>query len=208
MCSPASPIYTPPTAPCRTYSGYPISAAPQRQRALRWASCCAPPCRRITRARPPPTACASASSGWLAHSNSSTGRDTRRRPVPMIRKTVLLAGAGDLCRRAGRLLLNQGHQVWGLRRHPPPHDASGIQWLAGDLTRAETLSRLPRDVSHVIYGPAPDARNETLYRAVFNQGLENLLERLDPTALRRLVFISSSAVYGDHGDAWVDENTP
>jgi nucleoside-diphosphate-sugar epimerase len=126
----------------------------------------------------------------------------------MTRKSVLLAGAGDLCRRAGLLLLAQGHQVWGLRRHPDGRDDSGIRWLAGDLTRPESLAGLPHGISHILYAPTPDSRREELYRAVFIDGLQNLLAALDPAALQRSVFISSSAVYGNHGSDWVDENTP
>jgi len=133
---------------------------------------------------------------------------TPARDGPVTGESVLLAGGGDLCRRAGAILLSRGHEVWGLRRHPPADDAWGIRWLRGDLTRPETLADLPRAFTHVVYAPAPDARDEALYRAVFGQGLKNLLARLDEAALRRLLFISSSAVYGDHGGAWVNEDTP
>src|SRR5690606_14986908 len=35
----------------------------------------------------------------------------------------------------------------------------------------------------------------------------NLLAQLDGAVLQRFVFVSSSAVYGHHGDAWVTEET-
>jgi nucleoside-diphosphate-sugar epimerase len=38
--------------------------------------------------------------------------------------------------------------------------------------------------------------------------MRNLLDAIDRDALQRLLFVSSSAVYGEHGDAWVDEDTP
>jgi nucleoside-diphosphate-sugar epimerase len=123
-------------------------------------------------------------------------------------RNVLLAGAGDVCRRIGRLLATRGDRVWGLRRHPPASRADGIRWIAADLTAGATLAALPSGISHVVYAPAPDTRDEAAYRGVFITGLENLLDRLDHQALQRVVFISSSAVYGDHGDAWVDEDTP
>ncbi|GAB2916496.1 NAD-dependent epimerase/dehydratase family protein [Paralcaligenes sp. KSB-10] len=124
----------------------------------------------------------------------------------MAGKRVLLAGAGDLCLRAAQLLLKQGDAVWGLRRHPPKDSLSGIQWLAGDLT--EDLDCLPADLSHVIYAPTPDRRNEAAYRAVFMQGLQHLLAALNHQTLQRFLFISSSAVYGPDEQAWVDEATP
>jgi len=124
----------------------------------------------------------------------------------MTKRRVLLAGAGDLCLRTGRLLLECSDEVWALRRHPPAGDATGLRWLAGDLARA--LHGLPTGITHVVYAPAPDARDPQAYRAVFELGPRNLLAALDRTALRRFVFVSSSAVYGDHGGAWVDEDTP
>lgn len=124
----------------------------------------------------------------------------------MTNQRILLAGAGDLCGRTAELLLAQGHQVWGLRRHPPIHGSSGIQWLAADLTKPKTLIRLPRSISQVIYAPTPDRRTEAGYRALFLDGLRSLLSALDRTALTRFMFVSSSAVYGAC-DGWVDEDT-
>ena len=56
--------------------------------------------------------------------------------------------------------------------------------------------------------PTPDRRDEAAYRAVFIDGLRNLLAALDRSALERVLFVSSSAVYGEHGGGWVDEETP
>ncbi|MEO6985884.1 MAG: NAD-dependent epimerase/dehydratase family protein [Paralcaligenes sp.] len=140
----------------------------------------------------------------------------------MAGKRVLLAGAGDLCQRAARLLLAQGDEVWGLRRHPPPNDAGGIQWLSGDLT--QKLDMLPTGITHIVYAPTPNAShdklaagapspetrtrpNEAAYRAVFLHGLQNLVAVLDRQTLQRFLFISSGAVYGACGDVWVDEAT-
>ena len=75
-------------------------------------------------------------------------------------KRFLLAGAGDLGRRAAALLIAQGHEVWGLRRNPPTNDPLAIRWLGADLTRPETLQVLPAGISHVVFAPTPDERNE------------------------------------------------
>ncbi|HEU0230564.1 MAG TPA: SDR family oxidoreductase [Burkholderiaceae bacterium] len=123
-------------------------------------------------------------------------------------RNVLLAGAGDVCLRIARRLAAQGDQVWGLRRQPPAGDTDGIRWIAADLTRPNTLTVIPSAISHVIYAPSPDARDESAYRHVFVNGLDNLFDQLDHATLQRVVFLSSSAVYGDQGDEWVDEDTP
>lgn len=123
---------------------------------------------------------------------------------------VLIAGCGDLGQRiAARLVSEAGNTVWGIRRHPPARNpVPGMHWIAGDLARAQTLTALPDGITHVIYAAAPDARNEAQYRAIYREGLENLLRALASPALVRVVFISSTAVYGEHGDDWVDEETP
>lgn len=135
---------------------------------------------------------------------------------------VLLAGCGDLGLRVAQRLLARGAEVWALRRHPPAVDdpipgaptthaalSSGraIRWIQGDLTRADTLDTLPTGLTHVAYLPAPDARDPAIYRAVFQQGLSTLLAALDGSALRRVLFVSSTAVYGEHHGDWVDETT-
>lgn len=120
---------------------------------------------------------------------------------------VLIAGAGDVGQRVAHRLRAHGHAVWTLRRSTVAM-GDGIHALQGDLTRADTLVALPRDISHVVYLPTPGAREEAAYRAVFVDGLRHLVGALRDAPRPRLLFVSSSAVYGDHGDAWVDEETP
>jgi nucleoside-diphosphate-sugar epimerase len=121
---------------------------------------------------------------------------------------VLLAGCGDVGYRVARHLRARGDEVWALRRHPPTGDGSGIHWLQGDLTRPASLRDLPGGISQLVYLPAPGRRDPVAYRALFVDGLKSLLSVLDAAALRRVVFVSSSAVYGDHGGDWIDEDTP
>ncbi|UPG92311.1 NAD-dependent epimerase/dehydratase family protein [Luteibacter aegosomaticola] len=120
--------------------------------------------------------------------------------------TVLIAGAGDVGMRAARRFAALGHPVLALRRRPPGEAPEGVAWRQGDLTDPASLRGLPR-VDTVIYAPTPGARDEDAYRAVFVDGLRHLLDAL-PAAPRRTVFASSSAVHGEHGGAWVDEETP
>jgi nucleoside-diphosphate-sugar epimerase len=121
---------------------------------------------------------------------------------------ILLAGCGDLGQRVARRLLARGDEVFALRRRPPENEGGGIHWLHGDLADPAGLRGLPHGVTRLVYLPAPSARDEAAYRAVFLGGLRRLLDALDGAALRRVLFVSSSAVYGEHGGAWVDEDTP
>lgn len=119
---------------------------------------------------------------------------------------VLIAGCGDLGVRVAQRLIARGDRVWALRRHPPACADSGIEWLAGDLTHPKSLRNLPPDITQVVYTPTPGTREAAAYRAVFVDGLRNVLAALESAP--RVLLVSSTAVYGDSGGAWVDETTP
>lgn len=120
---------------------------------------------------------------------------------------VLLAGCGDLGRRVAQRLADRGASVWALRRHPP-EEPGAVRWLQGDLSDPATLGGLPLGITRVVFLPAPGTRDEAAYRTVFVDGLRHLFGALDRAACRRVLFVSSSAVYGEHDGAWVDETTP
>ena len=120
---------------------------------------------------------------------------------------VLVAGCGDVGLRVAKQLLARGDTVWALRRRPLLGDDSGIHWLSGDLTDPDSLRALPGGITQLVYLPTPDRRGETAYRATFVDGLRHLMAALDSVTLRRVLFVSSSAVYGDHDGGWVNEST-
>ncbi len=122
---------------------------------------------------------------------------------------LLIAGCGDLGQRVAQGVLDHpADQVWGLRRHPVQNaDPDRIHWVTADLLRPETLQNIAPDISHVLFAATPDARDEQGYRDLYLHGLQHLVQAVRSPVLERVVFISSTAVYGDHGDAWVDENT-
>lgn len=121
---------------------------------------------------------------------------------------ILLAGCGDLGMRAAQRLLARGDEVWALRRAPPADGPAGLRWIAADLADPASLAQLPAGITRVAYLPTPGGREPQRYRAVFLDGLANLMAALDHAALARFVFVSSSAVYGEHHGDWIDETTP
>lgn len=121
---------------------------------------------------------------------------------------VLLIGCGDLGQRVAQRFLARGDEVHALRRNPPAGGPPGIRWLRGDIARTGGLPALPQGVTRLIHLPAPGARDAAAYRGVFIDGLANVLDALDASRLERVVFVSSSAVYGEHHGDWVTEDTP
>ena len=126
----------------------------------------------------------------------------------MLSERVLLAGCGDLGLRVAQRLRARGDEVWALRRQPPESDDSGMHWLRGDLTQPMSLRGLPTGITQLVYLPTPDRRDAAAYRATFVDGLHHLLDALGRDSLQRVLLVSSSAVYGEHGGDWVDEDTP
>lgn len=122
---------------------------------------------------------------------------------------ILIAGCGYIGTALGSRLAAEGHTVWGLRRHPgtlPPD----VRPFAADLTSPETLQTLPPTVDWVFYTAAPDTHDDAAYRAVYVEGVRNLLQALTLQQVRpRRVFLTSSTgVYGESSGAWVDETSP
>ena len=123
---------------------------------------------------------------------------------------ILIAGCGDLGTQVAKLLLReQSNQVIGIRRTPPADGSEqDIQWMTADLTDPASLNLIPKDITHLVFAAAPNERTELDYRATYLQGLKNVIQAAQSPTLTRIVFISSTAVYGDHGQNWVDETTP
>jgi nucleoside-diphosphate-sugar epimerase len=122
---------------------------------------------------------------------------------------VLIAGCGYTGTALGQLLAREGHEVWGLCRKPERLPAS-ILPLAADLTDPATLRSLPPDLDAVFYTAGSDGREEAAYRAAYVTGPANLIDALlaQGQRPRRLLFTSSTVVYGQKEGEWVDEGSP
>jgi len=127
----------------------------------------------------------------------------------MTREHVLVAGCGYVGGALARRLVTDGHVVYGLCREPRGLP-EGVTPLAADLTRPETLRSLPPDVDVVCFTAAAKAHADEAYRAVYVDGLRHLLGGLAASGARprRLIFTSSTSVYGQTSGEWVDETSP
>lgn len=122
---------------------------------------------------------------------------------------VLVAGLGDVGGRAAAQLVARGHEVIGVRRSQAP-GPDGVTMVAGDLTDERLVARLPGQFDRVLITVSADGRDPALYRTAYIEGpvtlLAGLAGRGDP--VDRVVFTSSSAVYGQRDGEWVDETSP
>lgn len=121
---------------------------------------------------------------------------------------VLIAGCGDVGNALGKRLRADGCEVWGLRRNVSAL-ADGIRPWPVDLTDPDSVRSPPVQFDYLFYTASADRRDESSYRAVYVDGLRNLLGALEATGspLRRVFFTSSTAVYGQRNGEWIDEGS-
>jgi nucleoside-diphosphate-sugar epimerase len=103
-------------------------------------------------------------------------------------------------------LVALGHEVWGLRRDPSSLPAS-FQKLAADLASAADLDQIPRDLEYVVYSASAGESSDAAYQRAYVTGLSNVIAALAGSALRRLFFTSSTAVYAQADGSWIDETS-
>ena len=123
--------------------------------------------------------------------------------------TVLIAGCGDVGSRLATQLLAAGWEVHGLRRDVARLPA-GVIGVAGDLFNKDCPATWPIGaVDYLVYCAAATDHDEAGYRAAYVQGLEHVLEWLSDYGQvpNRLLFVSSSSVYGQQDGEWVDERS-
>lgn len=129
-------------------------------------------------------------------------------PARFRRTRLLIVGCGDvglrvLPRVTGRwtvrVLTSQPERRAALR-------AAGASPVLGNLDDAGSLRRLARLAPRVLMLAPPPAQGSVDPRMT---ALARVLRRPGPSGvLRRLVYVSTTGVYGDVGGAWIDECAP
>ena len=119
-------------------------------------------------------------------------------------KTVLITGCGYIGRRVAGLLQGEGYPVTGCVRRKESAaqlDRSGIEAVMVDLDQPAAKPAWAHGFDMVFYFAPPPSRGEQDPR------MQGFLEVLDVEAPpRRIVYISTSAVYGDCQGAWISES--
>lgn len=120
----------------------------------------------------------------------------------------LLFGYGYLGQRIAALWLEQGHRVFATTRSEATAQAmhhQGINPIVCDVLSPHTLKNLPAAES-VVYCIALDRSSGQTMQQVYVDGLMNVLTHQPrPT---RLIYVSSTSVYGQVNGEEVDEEAP
>lgn len=123
---------------------------------------------------------------------------------------VVIAGCGDVGGRLAQQLVARQWTVHGLRRDVSRLPA-GVVALPADLSDATCPPQWPEQrLDYLVYCVAASQHDEAGYRAAYVDGLRHVLGWLEQHAQapRRILFVSSSSVYGQAGGEWVDETSP
>ena len=123
--------------------------------------------------------------------------------------THLIAGCGYLGHRVARRWLAAGNRVSAItrsRQRATKLRGEDISPIVADIARRDSLGNLPpADV--VLFAVGFDRQAGNSIEEVYVGGLANLLDAL-PKPPRRLIYISSTGVYGQTDGSWVDELSP
>lgn len=121
---------------------------------------------------------------------------------------ILIAGCGYVGTALARRLAGHGHAVWGLRRNVSSLPA-GVQPVAADLNEDIGTEALPSGLDAVVYTAAPDSGSDETYEQIYVSGLRRLLDAAASIAVppKRLLLVSSTAVYAQTDGSWVDESS-
>ncbi len=124
--------------------------------------------------------------------------------------SLLIAGCGDVGTRLGLRLAEAGWTVHGLRRAVEQLPAP-ILPVAGDLQADTCPPSWPAgELDYLVYCAAATEHDEAGYRAAYVDGLRRVLGWLAQHGQtpKRLLFVSSSGVYGQQAGEWLDESSP
>lgn len=122
---------------------------------------------------------------------------------------ILVAGCGALGSHIASDL-SRDSRVFGLKRNIRTLPTN-IEPVKADLLDLTSLQeKLPEKLDAVVYCLTPNSYSDDGYKAAFVTGLENLIHALQSAGqrLNRLLFVSSTGVYHQNDDSWVDEDSP
>lgn len=119
---------------------------------------------------------------------------------------ILIVGCGDLGIAIAKRLVDEEHEVIGLRRSE--QTLPRMQMLQGDVTDADSLQALVALMPEiVIYCVAASGQTDAAYQAQYVTGLKNILASQSRNQqLQHVFFVSSTRVYGQETTTLLDES--
>lgn len=121
-------------------------------------------------------------------------------------RKVFIIGCGDIGRRTAALWLTRGVQVAALARNDgraQPLRQLGITPSIGDLDQPASLRDLPLTGALLYYFAPPSAQDDT------DRRMRTVLALMaNGKRPEKILYLSTTGVYGDNHGAWVTEDAP
>lgn len=127
---------------------------------------------------------------------------------------VVIAGCGYVGTALAERLAAAGFRVTGLRRSGGPtrsfEGGGSFAVRSAPLADREALTSACEGAEYAVFAAAADASTDEAYRQTYVDGLRAFVTALRAARapVRRLVFTSSTGVYGQSQGEWVDEASP
>lgn len=124
--------------------------------------------------------------------------------------TLLIVGCGDIGNRLAEQPIVANWRCYGLRRDVSRLSAAALP-VPADLAQSARPADWPSGpIDYLVYCVAADRGDEAGYRAAYVDGLQRVLGWLAESGQRphRLLFVSSTGVYGQQQGEWIDETSP
>ena len=123
--------------------------------------------------------------------------------MPDTYNSILIAGCGDIGCRVAKLWLAKRPDVYGLIRndqHIGRLQGAGIRTLVADLDDPSSLKNLDIHQALIYYfAPPPN-------QGVIDTRISSFITAIQAMVPQRIIYISTSGVYGDCHGAWVTED--
>lgn len=123
--------------------------------------------------------------------------------------TRLIFGCGYLGRRVAEAWLQQGDRVYAVTRsaeRAAQWAGEGLSPIVGDVARPAETWRLPQ-ADTVLYAVGYDRSSTASIEEAYAGGMSRILAAIAPET-RRVIYVSTTGVYGGADGGVVDEQTP
>ncbi len=120
----------------------------------------------------------------------------------------LIIGCGYVGLQVAQKWLEQGHTVSALTRselHADKFTTLGIKPIIGDITQPESLKNLPQ-TDTLLYAVGFDRSANRSRHEIYVTGLNHVLSEIKGRT-QKIIYLSSTSVYGQSSGEWVDETS-
>ncbi|HEY3242864.1 MAG TPA: SDR family oxidoreductase [Phycisphaerae bacterium] len=124
--------------------------------------------------------------------------------------TVAIVGCGYVGTALGAEWVRRGRDVLGTTTTPArlaELQSLGIRPALVEIADCQRLHTLLAD-RDAVYLTVARGKQQRGYEAVYLAGVPNLSRAVDGTPVQRVIYTSSTSVYGQNDGSWVDETSP